>query len=263
MRNFTVHARTFIRQVAAIALVAVVTSPHAQSSPPPASESAAQQQPVVLDSVIAVVNGDVLLRSDLQTEMDLSAIQPLSLPGGKGLEQRAARRLINRTLIVQQMTNQGMLGEVTEDDVQKDLAELRKQIPACVRYQCQTAEGWARFLRDHNLTPDEVDRLWHVRMQILRFIDARFRSGIRISSAEIEDYYNKTFAPQFRAENATPPTLASVTSRIEEVLLQQRVTALLQDWLKSLRDQGNIVILDPALGKSHNGLDDSEEGDDQ
>jgi hypothetical protein len=215
----------------------------------------------VLDSVIAVVNGDVLLRSDLQTEMDLAAIQPLSLPPGKNLEDRAFQRLVNRALIVQQMTGQGMLTEVSEDDVQKDLGELRKQLPACVRYHCETAQGWAKFLRDHNLNVDEVDRMWHLRMQILRYIDARFRTGIRISNSEIEDYYNNTLVPQFKAEQAAPPALASVTSRIQEVLLQERVTALLQDWLKSLRDQGNIVILDSALGQSH--LRSGDEGDDQ
>jgi hypothetical protein len=29
--------------------------------------------------------------------------------------------------------------------------------------------------------------------------------------------------------------------------LQQRVTALLNDWLKSLQDQGQVEILDPVL----------------
>ena len=240
------------------ACLLVGSSPgRAQPGSPPADQDG---KPAALDRVIAVVNGDVLLRSDLQTEMEIAALQPLSLPPGKNFEQRAAQRLINRTLIVQQMTAQGMLGEVSDEDLQQDLAALRKQLPACVRYQCQTAAGWDKFLRDHNLTPDEVNRLWRRRMQILRFIDARFRAGIRISNADIGDYYTKTFAPQFKAQNATPPTLDSVSQRIEEVLLQQRVTALLQDWLKSLRDQGNIQILDPALGASSSGSSDDDDG---
>ena len=253
------HLRAFLGWAAVLLAWVAFVGPEGVGQPAPASEKA--EQPVVLDSVIAVVNGDVLLRSDLQTEMDLAAIQPLSLPPGKNLEDRAFQRLVNRALIVQQMTGQGMLTEVSEDDVQKDLGELRKQLPACVRYHCETAQGWAKFLRDHNLNVDEVDRMWHLRMQILRYIDARFRTGIRISNSEIEDYYNNTLVPQFKAEQAAPPALASVTSRIQEVLLQERVTALLQDWLKSLRDQGNIVILDSALGQSH--LRSGDEGDDQ
>ncbi len=153
-----------------------------------------------------------------------------------------------------------MVKEVSNEDVQKDLDSLRKQLPACVQYQCQTEAGWAKFLSDHNLTQEEVNERWHQRMQILNFIDARFRAGVRISRLQIEDYYNKTFVPQFAKQNAKPPELASVSSRIEEILLQQYVNVLLQDWLKTLRDQGNVIILDPALGKSNPSPDDEDEG---
>jgi peptidyl-prolyl cis-trans isomerase SurA len=218
------------------------------------------QQPVVLDSVIAVINGDVLLKSDLQSEMDMAALQPLSLPEGKNFERRAAQRLINRVLILQQMRNQGMVKDVSDQDVQKDLDLLRKQLPACQRYHCETATGWAGFLADHNLTSSEVEERWRQRMQILAFIDARFRAGIRIPESDISDYYKKTLVPQFTAQHAKPPTLASVSDRIEEVLLQQHVNLLLQDWLNSLRDQGNVVILDPDLGLSNSNPDNDDGG---
>lgn len=235
---------------------------HAQAQAAPEDAASTQaQQPVVLDSVIAVVNGDVLLRSDLQSEIDMAALQPLSLPPGKNFERRAARRLINRTLILQQMRSQGMVKDVSNEEVQKDLDELRKQLPACVQYQCQTEAGWKKFLSDHNLTEEEVDLRWRQRMQILNFIDARFRAGVRISRPQIEEYYNKTFVPEFTKQDAKPPELASVSARIEEILLQQYVNVLLEDWLKTLRDQGNVIILDPALGKSNPSPEGEEEGD--
>ncbi len=247
-----------------ILLCAAVPTPLARAQPASSAEAPSPvQKPVVLDSVIAVVNGDVLLRSDLQSEMDMAALQPLSLPPGNNFERRAAQRLINRTLILQQMKSQGMVKDVTSVDVQKDLDALRKQLPACVQYQCQTEAGWDKFLSDHNLTQEEVDLRWRQRMQILTFIDARFRAGVRISKAQIEEYYNKTFVPQFAKQNAKPPELASVSSRIEEILLQQYVNVLLQDWLKTLRDQGSVIILDPALGKSNPSPDGDDEGDGQ
>ena len=101
---------------------------------------------------------------------------------------------------------------------------------------------------------------WRQRMQILNFIDTRFRAGVRISKPDIEDYYNKTLVPEFKKENVSAPALDSVSGRIEEILLQQHVNVLLQDWLKSLRDQGNVIILDPALGES-NPSPDNDEGD--
>ncbi len=242
-------------------LLAATLPAAAQTIPgrPAVASPQSAQQPVILDGVIAVINGDVLLRSDLQSEMDMAALQPLSLPAGKGLARRAAQRLIDRDLILQQMQSQGMVKDISHEEVEKDLELLKKQLPACVQYKCQTEEGWARFLADHNLTPEEVETRWHQRMQILTFIDARFRAGMRISKLEIADYYNKTFVPQFKAQHSRPPTLDSVSDRIEQVLLQQHVSAVLQDWLKTLRDQGNVVILDPALGQSNLTPDDEVE----
>jgi peptidyl-prolyl cis-trans isomerase SurA len=246
----------FGRLAAAILLASGVVPARAQDVASTVTNSS--QQPVVLDSVIAVINGDVLLKSDLETEMNMATIEPLSLPAGRNFEQRAARRLINRTLIVQQMENQGMVKEVSDEAVQKDLDALREQLPDCRRFDCKTETGWAKFLAAHDLTPEEVNERWRQRMQILSFIDTRFRAGVRISKPDIQDYYNKTLAPQFTKENLSPPALDSVSSRIQEVLLQQHVSALLQDWLKTLRDQGNVIILDPDLGQSNPSPDDDE-----
>ena len=220
---------------------------------------ASPSQPVALDSVIAIINGDVLLQSDLTDEMHLAAIQPFSVPPGENSERRAAQRLISRTLILQQIKAQGFTKDITEDDVQKSLGELRSSIPVCVRYKCKTAEGWASFLKDHDLTPEEVDAHWRQRLLIIAFIDLRFRAGIRISKPEIEDYYKK-MAPQFEKEKIKPPPLASVSDRIEEILLQQHVNLLLQDWLKSLRDQGSVQILDPKYGQSSGSADEDAGG---
>ncbi len=225
-----------------------------------AAPADSSQQPVVLDSLIAVINGEVLLRSDLQTEMEMAALEPLTLPAGKNFERRAAQRLVNRTLILQQMRSQGMVKDISDAEVQKDLDALREQLPDCRKSDCKTEAGWEKFLAQHDLTPSELMDRWRQRMQILSFIDARFRAGVRISKPDIQDYYNKTLAPEFKKENVSAPPFDSVSSRIEEILLQQHVNVLLQDWLTSLRDQGNVIILDPVLGKS-NPNPDNDEGD--
>jgi peptidyl-prolyl cis-trans isomerase SurA len=235
-----------------------IASAGAQTVPEGAAPAGSSQQPVVLDSVIAVINGDVLLRSDLQNEMNMADLEPLTLPAGKNFERRAARRLINRTLILQQMQSQGMVKEISDEEVQKDLDALREQLPDCRKSDCKTEAGWTAFLAERNLTPNEVTERWRQRMQILNFIDARFRAGVRISKTDIEDYYNKTLVPEFEKQKLSAPPLNSVSARIEEILLQQHVNGLLQDWLKSLRDQGNVIILDPALGESNPGPADDE-----
>jgi hypothetical protein len=52
--------------------------------------------------------------------------------------------------------------------------------------------------------------------------------------------------PEYAKRNVTPPKLDTIRPRIEEVLLQQEVGALLRDWLKSLRAQGSVKIITPG-----------------
>jgi len=77
-------------------------------------------------------------------------------------------------------------------------------------------------------------------------VEARFRMGIRISQAEMDTYYTMTLIPAYTVEKVTPPAEAVIADRIQEILLQQQVNKLLDDWLTSLRAQGSVRIVKPG-----------------
>jgi parvulin-like peptidyl-prolyl isomerase len=203
-----------------------------------------QGQRVSLDRVVAVVNGDLILESELESEERFSAFQPISEPQPM-YRERLIERLIDRELILQRLRLQPE-APITDEQVDVQLATLRKTIPECAAYKCETDAGWAKFVADQGFTLDEVRERWRVRMEVLQFVEERFRMGIRIQQSEIDDYYKKTLVPAFQQRNATPPEEATVADRIQEVLLQQQVTALLDDWLKALRAQGSVQIVKPG-----------------
>lgn len=203
------------------------------------------EQAAVLDKVVAVVNGDIVLESDVEEERRFTAFQPYRDPGAAFLREKAIERLIDRTLILQQAKLQ-QEKPISDAEVDAELTTLRKDIPACKKYHCETDAGWDKFVNDHGFTMDELKLRWRERMQVLRFIEMRFRTGIRISSAEIKEYYDKTLAPEYVKEKATPPKLDAISDRIQEVLLQQQVGNLLQDWLTALRAQGSVRLMKPG-----------------
>jgi hypothetical protein len=204
------------------------------------------QQPEVLDHVVAVINGSVILESDVQEEMRLAVLQPFGDPG-RSTPKRALQRLIDRDLILQQMRTAEELTPPSPEEVQQRVNELRRLIPECSQYHCETDAGWLAFLKAKGLTEKEVEAHWKQRMMILAFIQSRFGAGVRITPAEIADYYHKVLVPQLKGK--TPPPLQTVSSRIEEILLQQRVSSLLLEWLQSLKSEGSVSILDPAYGQ--------------
>ena len=202
---------------------------------------------IVLDRVVAVVNNQAILASDIGDEMRLSVLDPGR--GGLAKLTRAAalEQLIARALIQQQIRQEDLgTAEPPADEVEARLTEIRKEIPACVRANCATDAGWKAFLSAHGLTQQRVEVYLRYRLEILRFIEQRFRQGISISQEEIEAYYKNTLLPQYTKGEATPP-LDQVSKRIQEILLQEQVNALFDDWLSNLRKQGDIEVLDPGL----------------
>jgi peptidyl-prolyl cis-trans isomerase SurA len=203
--------------------------------------------PVVLDRVVAVVNNHAILDSDLDDEIRLSVLDPGR--GGLGVltRKQALEQLISRALIEQQIREEDMqAADPTQAEVDARLAEVRKDLPTCARENCASDAGWKTFLAAHGLTQERVTAYVRYRVEILRFIEQRFRQGIRISPQEIETYYRGTLLPQYAKGEAIPP-LDKVSPRIEEILLQQQVNALFDDWLTNLRTQGEVEVLDPAL----------------
>ncbi|HTV81809.1 MAG TPA: hypothetical protein VME18_04100 [Acidobacteriaceae bacterium] len=225
------------------AALAAGAPPARTQTQPPAPPAGAVQ----LDHVVAAIGANVILESDVREEMRLSALEPLQVLPGQDTPDRALRRLIDRTLILEQMKVQQQPVTTPAAQVQKAIEQLRREIPDCSRYRCETEKGWDAFLQAHDLTPDLVEERWSQRLAILHFIDMRFRAGVRVSKQQIEDYYSATLLPALAKDHEPAPPLADVSSRIEEILLQQQVNSLFQDWLASLRDQGNVQIIDPAF----------------
>jgi len=199
---------------------------------------------VVADQVVAVVNGDLILESDVREEKRFEAFEPFLDKNETGRD-RTIERLIDRRLILQQAKLQDMQ-QTTPAEAEAQLQTLRKDLPACKAYACETDAGWAKFVHDQGFTMPQLVQLWQQRMDILKFIELRFRSGVDITPAQIQTYYEKTMLPQYAKAHATPPKLAVLSDRIQEVLLEQQVSSLLSDWLKSLKAQGTVRVMRPG-----------------
>ncbi len=246
-------------QMFACVLAAALCASGAAQDAAQAGQTAAATQtpdsasPVVLDSVVAVVNNHPILFSDLEDEIRLSVLDAARGGQGKLTEQRALEELISRTLIEQQIRQEDLQAvEPSQTEVNARLEEIRKQLPACVRQNCTSDAGWNTFLASHGLTPQRAEAYVRYRLEILRFIEQRFRQGIQISQQQIEDYYHKTLLPQYPAGEAVPP-LDKVAPRIQEILLQQQVNVLFDTWLNNLRQQGDVEVLNPKLAAALGG----------
>jgi hypothetical protein len=233
-----------------IGAVAQKVAPKSQAEGKPATREQAKadqhklpaERGDIVDRIVATVNGDLVLESDVEEEQRFTKLFPYGEAAGQTLRQRATTRLIDRTLILQQLAGFPQ-ARVPDAQVEKEEADLRKDLPACAHADCSSDAGWKKFLTDSGFTEDELRARIKQRTQVLRFIEQRFRSGVRIDDHQVEDFYNKTMLPEYAKQNATAPPLDSVRQRVQELLLQQQVSALLDDWLKTLRDSGRVRVM--------------------
>jgi peptidyl-prolyl cis-trans isomerase SurA len=251
MRRRTQSRMTRFRRVgwwllSALCLAGLATAgAAAQNGPSPAGQISSSA--VVLDRVVALVNSRVILQSEIEDEIRLSALEPDQSADETLTPRLALEHLISREMIEQQIRQEtSEFAKPADSELATRMSELRRQLPACLQADCTSDVGWRTFLASHGLTTERVEAYLRYRLEILAFIEQRFRQGIQISSEEIETYYRQVLLPQYASGAAAPP-LAQVTGRISEILLEQKINALLDDWLKNLREQGDVEVLDPAL----------------
>jgi len=193
-----------------------------------------------LDRIVVVVNKGIILASQWDEALRFEA-----LTSGRALNtlsdaecDAALDRLIDQELIQQEMALT-TYRPAAETEIAAKVAYLRQQLaPAADDGQ------WHSLLTSYGLT--EADVRSHIAgyLDVLRFVDLRFRPSIHIDSRNVESYYRTTLVPELESKGAEVPELKQVSAQIEELLIQQRIDELLTAYLKNLRAQARIQRLE-------------------
>jgi hypothetical protein len=199
-------------------------------------------QAQVVDRMVAVVNRHVILESELDQATRVEfLLQAKPIERVTSVDRMAVlERLIDRSLLDQQIVNPAMLDPAPEE-LKAKIEEMRQGIPGA-----STNESWKNILTGYGLTQQDVEEQLTSQFRILRFIDLRFRGLVRIDKEAIAVYYRDRFLPEVRKRNASEPQLSEVSDKIEQILAEQRIDELLNNWLKTLRAQAHIERMLPA-----------------
>jgi peptidyl-prolyl cis-trans isomerase SurA len=198
----------------------------------------------VIDRILAIVNSKAILQSDweeaLRCEALLQGRTPESLTE---IERKGVfDRLIDQVLVLEQMRSFN-LPPIPEQEIQQRKEEVRKQLQGS-----ETAQGWQATLERDGVSEEEVSERLRSELEILKFLDARFRTGIRIDNRTVTRYYNEHYLPELRKAGAKDVPLNEVRQKIREILVQERLNELTSNWLQTLREAADIRY--PNAGKT-------------
>jgi peptidyl-prolyl cis-trans isomerase SurA len=200
--------------------------------------AAAAPAPQVIDRIVATVNGQIILQSDLDEAFCYEALLTNRSLADLGDDDRRAvlDRLVDQELLREQMKSADF-SHATDAEITARISDARHQYP-----QGTSDDAWSALLASYHLT--EKDLFTHVQQQIdlMRLVDARLRPAVQIDSKSIEAYYRDQFVPKLKQAGSSEVSLAEVAPKIRELLTQQKVSEMLVSWLQTLRSEGDVHI---------------------
>ena len=191
----------------------------------------------VIERIVATVDHRVILESEWDEAVRFECFidsRPLPVPPEE--RRKTLDRLVDQALILGQMES-AAFPRATAEEVARRVAEVRNQSPAW-----KTDGGWRAALDSYGLTEPDVAEHIATQLDVLRYIDQRFRPGIHIDKRSIESYYLDRLLPELKGAGARPAPLREVAAKIQEILLQQRVEEMFTTWLRNLREQIKVQL---------------------
>jgi len=200
----------------------------------------AQAQQIV-DQIVALVNEDIITRSDLlwSLALDPKAPSPAGPLSSDILRQKLDVMIDQR--LIEQEARRVPAADVTQQEIDQRRTALIKQF--------QTEAAFRQRVESVGLTPQKIDELIREMILIERFVDFRFRSFVLVTEQDIQTFYNEKLVPEVRKKGQVPPSLddviegMTVREKINSILKEEKINEELDRWIKAARERADIVQL--------------------
>jgi hypothetical protein len=218
----------FPRRLAVLAslLILPALSAAAQTAPPP-------QKNVLRDRVLAVVDEDPILASDVDRVLRLGLVKPNEGETDAAFRRRVLNALIEERLRFHEIDRYGF-EQVPVEEIETQVARIRENFP--------DDEAFRQALKDVGLDSKSLRQLVARQLLVLAYVDERLGARVFVSLDEISKYYRNVLTPEMQRRGQTPPPLEEVREEIREVLKQQKLNQELEKWTEELREQADIVV---------------------
>lgn len=188
---------------------------------------------IVVDRIVARIEGEVLLLSDLR---ELEQFQKL-LGAPPEAESKRLDQLIDQW-IIEHEAEAALFAQPSDADVNAEVLQLQKDIGGSQAYQARLAEL--------QMTNTAVRRQVKRELFYTRYLEYKFRPAAQVDAAAEQKYYDTEFVPQMTARGEKVPALDSVRPQIHELLVQKDISARADEWLTESRKRLKIEIVPAA-----------------
>ena len=188
--------------------------------------------PVLKDRIVAVVDEDPILASDIDRDAGLSLVARNAGEGETAYRRRILALLVDQRLRFHEIDRFGFV-QVPVDQVEKNLQEIRSRFPEPAAYQ--------RRLKELGLSENGLKQLVTRQLMVLTYVDERLGPRVFVSLDDINAYYRNVMTPALAKQRQPAPPLDDVRESIRQVIREQRLNEEIDRWTEELRDKANIA----------------------
>jgi parvulin-like peptidyl-prolyl isomerase len=199
------------------------------------SSSATLQSPRVVDRIVARIEDDIILLSQVR---ELGAFQQL-VDGHAESDDKLLQELIEQWMVETEATA-SHFPQPAQSEIDRELTRLREHFA--------NPENYASRLSELGLSAAQVRQLLSRQIYVERYVDYKFRPSVQIEPADIEAYYQKELLPDLAKNNQPAPHRAEVEEQIRELLIQRGISDMTVKWLDDTKARLRIEI-ETAAGK--------------
>lgn len=189
--------------------------------------------PKLRDRVLAVVDEDPILQSDLDRIIALGLAQTRPGEDPTVFQRRVLDQLIEERLRFHEMDRFGF-EQVPLEDVDAHVAEIRARFKDDAAFQ--------KSLRDQGMTLKDLRRLVARQLMVLAYVDEQLGPRVFVSLDDINNHYRTVLAPDLQKQGQPVPPVDDVRDQIRAVLREQRLNEAITKWTDELRQKADVQV---------------------
>ncbi|MGE5234000.1 MAG: hypothetical protein ACM3OB_07800 [Acidobacteriota bacterium] len=222
------------RRAPLLLLLVATLAPAAFAAPP--AKPAPTPVPVgdrhLVDRILAVVDGDPILLSDVQRAIGLGVVQRQTGETDHALYRRVLDLEIAERLRFHEVDRLGFT-EISPRTVEETMKGFRARFAS--------DQAFADRLRELGLTTDSLKQLVVRQLMVLTYVEERLGARIFVTQEDIRAYYDSTLAAEMKRRGQPLPPIDDVREQVRQVLREQRLNDEIGRWTTDLRQQADVV----------------------
>ena len=193
--------------------------------------AAAREEATVVDRILAVVDEDPILQSEVDQVIGLGLVEREDEEPDEEYRRRILDRLIDQRLRFHEIDRFGF-GELPIDEVERQLEGFRDSLGG--------GGSFAERLQEVGLDETSLRQLVARQIMVVTYVEERLGPRVFVSLDDIAAYYVDVLTPEMKAAGEPLPPIQEVREQIREVVKQQRLNEEIDRWTEELRAKADI-----------------------